>query len=131
MQAHLPHQPLHGAAGNIKALAFELPPHLADTIDLEVRLEDTADLGLQGQIPLRPCGKLLRVYPLGNMVMIGGRGDQQNLADRLDPIGSTSGILPTRKPISAGGSKNGKPGYRDSVPGGDEKRGVVGALGGV
>ena len=40
-------------------------------------------------------------------------------------------FLPTGKSTGAGGSEYGKPGYCDCVPGGDEKRGVVRALGGV
>ena len=88
-QSHVPHQSLHRAAGHIAALALELPPDFADAVDPEVLLEDAGDLGLQAQVPLRPAGKLLRIGPLGHMAVIGGRGDRQNLADRLDPMVST------------------------------------------
>lgn len=48
------------------------------------------------------------------------------IADECQQVG-----LPTDKSISAGGSSDCKPGDRDRVPGGDEKRGIVRALGGV
>jgi hypothetical protein len=37
----------HGATGDVKALALQLPPDLAYAIDLEVLREDAGDLRLQ------------------------------------------------------------------------------------
>lgn len=47
MQAHAPHQSLHGAAGDAKAFAQQLPPDLANTVDPEVLLEDPTNFDLQ------------------------------------------------------------------------------------
>ena len=44
-QAEPLHQPLHCAAGDGDALAFELPPHLPRSVDLEVLVPDAFDLG--------------------------------------------------------------------------------------
>ena len=81
---HASHQPLHGAAGNVKALALQLPPDLAHAIDVEVLREDAGDLRCQRQILLRSrwrgfFGMRLRLAVMGMV----GRGD---LADRLDPM---------------------------------------------
>ncbi|SMP06296.1 hypothetical protein SAMN06265374_0774 [Roseibium denhamense] len=50
LKPHRPHEPGHGAAGNIEALPLQLPPDLAHAIDSEVLLEDAAYLYLQGDI---------------------------------------------------------------------------------
>jgi hypothetical protein len=77
---------LYGAAGNVKALALQLPPDLAHAINLEVLREDAGDLRLQRHIPLRSCGELLRIGALGDVGVIGRGGDRQDLANRLDPM---------------------------------------------
>src|SRR5271155_6232152 len=52
LQAHAPHQSLHGASGDILALAAQLPPDLAHAVGVEVLREDTPDLDLADHIPL-------------------------------------------------------------------------------
>src|ERR1700722_8213529 len=54
LQAHAPHQSLHGASCDILALAAQLPPDLAHAVDVEVLREDTPDLDLADLILLRP-----------------------------------------------------------------------------
>jgi len=44
---------LHGAAGDVKAFASQLPPDLAHTIDPEVLLEDPTNFDLQRGVALR------------------------------------------------------------------------------
>jgi len=73
-------------AGDVKTLPPQLPPDLAHAIDLEILGEHTPDLHLGRHIPLCPGGQLRRIGPLGCMLMVRGRGDRQDLADRLDPI---------------------------------------------
>src|ERR1700758_5634763 len=84
--AHAPHQTLDCAAGDVKTLPPQLPPDLAHAVDLEILGEHTPDLRLESHIPLCPGRQLRRIGPLGGMLMVGGRGDRQDLADRLDPI---------------------------------------------
>src|SRR5260221_8421338 len=80
------HQPLDGAAGNREAFSPQLPPDLPHAVDAEVLREDPLNLDLQFRVPL-PTGRTLAgVDPLGDMRMVGRRGDRQHLADRLDPI---------------------------------------------
>jgi len=79
LQTQLPHEPLHRAAGHRVSLAVQLPPDLAGAIDAEVLGVDPADLGLQ----LLIAALTGREWPAG--VVIGGGGDRQHPADRLDP----------------------------------------------
>ena len=86
LEAHLPHQPLHRATGDIEPFALHLAPDLPHAIDLEVLGEYPRDIGLQLQIPAGPGGQPRGVVPLANMLVVAGRGDRQNPADRLDPV---------------------------------------------
>jgi hypothetical protein len=52
-QAHAPHQSLHGASGDILALAAQLPPDLAHAVEVDVLREGTPDLDLADRILLR------------------------------------------------------------------------------
>jgi hypothetical protein len=45
--AQLTHEPLDGAAGDLEALAAQLPPDLAGAVDLVVVVEDPPDLELE------------------------------------------------------------------------------------
>jgi len=67
-------------------LAPQLPPDLADAIDLEIVIEDPADLGLQRGITLGARRSLGRISTPANMSVIGRWGDRQDFADRLDPV---------------------------------------------
>jgi hypothetical protein len=74
------HQPLHGAAGHSDPFAVQLPPDLAGAVDAEVLGMHPGDLSLQLLVAQRPG----RGRPARGGV-VGGRGDRQQLADRLDP----------------------------------------------
>ena len=67
-------------------LAPQLPPDLAHAIDLEVVIENSAYLGLQGDVTLGSRRSLGRISTPGDMSVIGRRGDRQDFADRLDPM---------------------------------------------
>jgi hypothetical protein len=58
----------------------QLPPELAGAVDPEVVVVDPADLDLQ----LGVADRTIRRWTLAVLV-VGGRGDRQQLADRLDP----------------------------------------------
>ena len=58
-----------------------LQPDLAGAVDLEVLGMDAAQLGLERLVADLPC----RRRP-GDRRVVGGRGDLQHLADRLDPV---------------------------------------------
>lgn len=86
LEAEIAHQPLDRASGNFEPFASHLPPHLANTIDAEILGEDPHDLRLQRLVSSRTDGQPRRVAAFGIVVMIGGWGDRQNPADRLDSI---------------------------------------------
>ncbi len=71
LQAHAPHPSLHGAAGDVKAFAPQLPPDLAHAIDPEVPLEDPTNLDLQHGVALRTGRPPGGIVPLGGMGMEG------------------------------------------------------------
>lgn len=85
LKAHVLHQPCSRAAGDLEALTAELPPDLADAVDAPVRLEHATDLGAQRVVPTRAIRQSRRIGPPGQVIVVGGRGDRQNSADRLDP----------------------------------------------
>jgi hypothetical protein len=86
LNAHLLHQPSHRAPGDVEAFAAHLVPDLACAVDAPVVFEDTPDLGSQRLIPARALGKPRGVGALGQKIIVGGRGDRQDVADRLDPV---------------------------------------------
>src|SRR5690606_17263882 len=86
LNAHVLHQPCHRAASDIEALAAQLVPDLAQAVDAPVVLENTPYLGAQRLVPFGTIRQPRRVGTFGQMVIIGGRGDRQNVADRLDPV---------------------------------------------
>jgi hypothetical protein len=86
VKAEVGHQAFDGAARHAKALAQHLTPDLARAIDVEVLGEDALDLWPQGHVSLRPRRQLLGIDALGDVVVVGRRGDRQHLADRLDPV---------------------------------------------
>lgn len=85
-ETHLAHQPRDGAAGDVEAFPPQLPPDLAHPIDPEVLLEHAPHFDLEFLIALRPRRQPGGIAPLGDMVVVGRRGDRQHLADRLDPM---------------------------------------------
>src|SRR5919202_1439961 len=88
-QAQRPHEACDRAAGDLEALALQLPPELAHAIDPEVLVEHTLDLALEHLVSLGPLAALGRIAALGGVLVVSGRGDRQHLADRLDPVGLT------------------------------------------
>jgi hypothetical protein len=75
------HQALDRAAGHRGALPAKRPPDLASPVHAPVGLEDPPDLDLELGVTHRPR----RERPgLGRV--IGGGGDRQHRADRLDPV---------------------------------------------
>src|SRR5690606_39669938 len=80
------HQPCHRAASDIEALAAQLEPDLAQAVDAPVVLENTPYLGAQRLVPFGTIRQPRRVGTFGQMVIIGGRGDRQNVADRLETV---------------------------------------------
>ena len=86
LEAHLTHQPFHGAACHREPFPPQLTPDLARPVDGEVLREDAGDLGLQPQVALGPRRQLGGIAPLRHVLAIGRRGDRQHLADRLDPV---------------------------------------------
>lgn|SRR5690554_4703245 len=77
VKTKISHQPLDRAASDDEAFTQHLPPDLARPIYLEVLGEDTLDLRLQLQVPLRPHRQLLGIDALGDMVAVGRRGAWQ------------------------------------------------------
>jgi hypothetical protein len=88
-KAHIPHQPGDRAASGAEALPPQLTPNLTHAIDAEVLLEYAPDLDLQIGVAAKPVGQTGGIGSPGEMGMISRRGDRQNLADRLDPVGLT------------------------------------------
>lgn len=84
-QALGPHQPLHGAACDLDALAVELGVDLPRTVDTQIRL--AGDLDVLNQLGV-PHGTCRRLPGLGGVVAARGdlhAGLLQHGADRLDP----------------------------------------------
>ena len=84
--AQSPHQTRHRASGDIEALPLHLPPDLADAVDTEVLFEDAPNFTLQGGVAADACREPAGICALGEVRMVGRRGDRQYTADRLDPI---------------------------------------------
>ena len=88
-KTHVPHQPCDRASSSAEAFPPQLTPDLAHAIDAEVLLEYAPDLDLQIGVAAKPVGQTGGIASPGEMGMISRRGDRQNLADRLDPVGLT------------------------------------------
>lgn len=86
LNIHVLHQPRDRAASDNKALAAQLVPDLAHAVDAPVLFEDTPDLWPHRLVPARAIRPQGWIGPLGQMIIIGGRGDRQHVADRLDPV---------------------------------------------
>ena len=84
LRAEVSHQPLHRSSRNIEPFPLHLPPNLADAIDREVLGKDPNDLGLEGFIALGTGRQQRGITALSDMLMIGGWGDWQDPADRLE-----------------------------------------------
>jgi len=100
LNTHVLHQSGHGATGNGKAFPIQLTPDLADAVDTPVRFEDALDLGPQGCVAPGAIRQSGRIGPLRQVIVVGGRGDRQTPADRLDPV-LPSLIVPSRACVHA------------------------------
>jgi hypothetical protein len=72
-----------------EALPPQLPPDLAHAIDAEVLLEHASDLDFQIRVAADPLGQAGGIGALAGVGVVGRRGDRQDPADRLDPVGLT------------------------------------------
>ena len=79
------HQPFDGATGDHEALPHHLPPYLAHAVDREVLGEHAGYLGFDRQILPRPRRQPRWILSLRDVFVVGGWGDRQDTADRLDP----------------------------------------------
>jgi hypothetical protein len=69
--------------------SLQLPPHFSYPVDLEARLEDAPDVAAQGGVALNAGRRFVGIASADGVFAISRRGDRQNLADRLDPVGLT------------------------------------------
>ena len=67
--------------------ALQLPPHFSHSVDLEVLVEHTPDFAAQRGVASNAGRRFFRLAPPRRRFVVGRRGDRQNLADRLDPVG--------------------------------------------
>src|SRR4051794_7307711 len=98
------HQPGDLVAADALTLALELAPELADPVDLVVVVEHLLELGVSSA---SRTARARRPPALGGVV--GGRGDLQRTADRLDPepvpIGIDVAVHLGRRPSSSAAKK--------------------------
>src|SRR5262245_55965697 len=80
------HQSFDPTAGDGDALPAELSPDLACAVDLEVLIPDALDLLRDLDIAPNPQQRPLRLGLPRLVLAVCSRGDQQLLADRLDPV---------------------------------------------
>jgi hypothetical protein len=85
-QPHLAHQSRHGAPRHLDPLPAELPPDLADTVDLEVLLPDPPDVLAKARVAPHPRRRRRGCGATGSVAVVRRRGDRQHPADRLDPM---------------------------------------------
>ena len=86
LQPHLPHQSLDRAAGDDDAFPAQLLPDFAGPVHGEVLVPDPLDLSSEPDIALGAARACLGMGLTRLMPVIGGRGDREDLADRLDPV---------------------------------------------
>ena len=86
LQAHIAHQPRDRASGDILAFPFQLPPHFANPIDLEIAVEYAPNLAAQNGVPSHAGGRRFGPTSARDVLVVRRRGDRQDPADRLDPV---------------------------------------------
>ncbi|MEQ5868299.1 hypothetical protein J4E08_00135 [Sagittula sp. NFXS13] len=79
----------HRATDNREAFPIPLAQDIARHIDTPVLFENALDLGAQRLVSPDKILKPSWVGPRRQVVIMGGGGDQQSLADRLDPMLTT------------------------------------------
>ncbi|EAA20200.1 hypothetical protein, partial [Plasmodium yoelii yoelii] len=80
------HQALDRATGDLDTFAVQRAPDLVGAIHLHVGVPDPLNFWHQNRIALGTRGKQAGVALLRRMAPIPGRGNPQDLADRLDPV---------------------------------------------
>ena len=86
LQAHAAHQPLDCAARHALASPDQLSPDLSCAIDAEVLIEDAPDFLAERGVAPSARRQSRGIAALQGMSMVGGRGDRQYFANRLDPV---------------------------------------------
>ena len=109
-ETQLPHQPLHRAARDGDALAVQLAPELARTVDPKLLGVDVPQLHLQRLVAHPPRRE--RSAAGG---VVAGRGDLQFPADRLDPEAFAVGLDEASHFGSRGSSSRAKKAAVDST----------------
>ena len=92
LQAQLAHEALHRAPGHLDPFALQLPPYLPRAIDAKVLVPHATDLALQPRSAHHSAGSPRGIHLPGLVLVIGGRGDRQHRADRLDPVRVPIGV---------------------------------------
>src|SRR3546814_6877267 len=83
-QAHVCHQPCHRALGDHHAFAPQLVPDLARAVEAKAGFMDALDLCPHLIIAPSTGRTPTRIGKAGSVLVIGGRGDRQFTANRLD-----------------------------------------------
>ena len=78
-------QPCHNATCQIGPFPDELPLDVPGAVAPPVLFRHTQDLGPQGCVAQGAIRQPGRIGPLCEVTVVGGWGDRQNRADRLDP----------------------------------------------
>ena len=78
LQAKPFHQPSDRAAGDVDALALHLAPDLANPVDAEVRLENTADVLAEFGVSAFPRRATIRIEVASGMLVIRRWGERKN-----------------------------------------------------
>lgn len=89
MQAHIPHESLHRAAGHLDLLSNQLTPHLVRTINMKISIPQPANLRPQIRISFDALGQSLGISLAGLVLVVGRRSTRQYSADRLGPVKMT------------------------------------------
>src|SRR5690606_7999034 len=82
------HEPLDGAASDGNALSAELPPDLFGAVHGEVLLPHATNLRAELLVTLLSVGSQRRIPVPSPVRVVRRRGDRQDIADRLDPVGT-------------------------------------------
>ena len=85
LQSDAAHQSFDGTTRHSRSLASQLTPDFHRAIDLHVGLPDTRDLRSKEIVAVGTRTPLSWIAPKRRIPSVTGRGDLQDLADRLDP----------------------------------------------